>query len=51
MHDEVFLQETGRKVTSAEPLEAVAVFEGGVFAGSDKGVYEFKGDRLEPILS
>ena len=49
VRDEVFLQETGRKVASAEPLSAVAVFEGKVFAGSDKGLYELNGDKLEPV--
>ena len=47
--DEVFLQEVGRKVASAEPLSAVAVFEGKVYAGSEKGLYQLDGDRLAAV--
>ncbi len=46
--DGVFLQEIGRKVSSAEPLNAVASFAGNVYAGSDKGLYRLDGDELVP---
>jgi hypothetical protein len=47
--DAVYLQETGRKVPSAEPLKAVAVFEGKAYAGSEKGLARLDGEKLEPV--
>ena len=47
--DAVFLQEVGRQVTAAEPLNAVAVFDGTVYTGSDQGLYRLAGDQLEPV--
>ncbi|HUL51288.1 MAG TPA: hypothetical protein VLU94_01760, partial [Candidatus Nitrosotalea sp.] len=44
--DEVFLQEVGHKVQSEEPLNAIAVFEHKVYAGSSKGLYRLDEDRL-----
>jgi hypothetical protein len=36
-------------VASAEPLSAVAVFEGKVYAGSEQGLYQLDGDRLAAV--
>ncbi len=44
--DAVYLQETNRKISSAEPLNSVAVFAGRVCVGSDTGLYELNGDKL-----
>jgi len=49
VRDEVYLQETGRNVASAEPLNAVAVFKGKAFTSSDRGLYEPNGDNPEPV--
>lgn len=40
--DEVFLQEVGRQVPSADPLTAVAVREGVIFAGTAKGLFRLR---------
>ena len=44
--DDVFLDEVGRKITTAEPLVAVAFFNGKAYAGSDQGLYQLDGDAL-----
>ncbi len=46
IRDDVFLQEVGRQVVTAEPLTAVAVQEGQVFVGSAHGVAQLAGDKL-----
>jgi hypothetical protein len=47
--DEVFLQDVGRKITTGGPLNAVAVFDGKVYTGSDKGLFKLNGDKLDPV--
>ncbi|MBI3416217.1 MAG: hypothetical protein HY043_13055 [Verrucomicrobia bacterium] len=47
--DEVFLQETGRRIPAPEALEAVAIFNRKVFAGSSKGLYQLDSGRLLPV--
>jgi len=49
VRDDVYLQEVGRKVPSDEPLNAVAVFEQKVYAGSDKGLYWLNDEKLERV--
>jgi hypothetical protein len=46
--DDVFLQEIGRKVSAGEPLNAVAVFAGQAYVGSDKRLYQLEADKLNP---
>lgn len=48
-HDDVYLQESGRKIPTPEPLHAVVVFENTVFTGSDRGLARLNGDRLETL--
>src|SRR5947207_11721165 len=36
--DDVYLEEVGRKVATAEPLVAVGFFEGNAYAGSNRGL-------------
>jgi hypothetical protein len=47
--DDVFLQEVGRKVTTAEPLSSVAVLGNRVYAGSAAGLWELQGGKLAAI--
>ncbi|MHB8522511.1 MAG: hypothetical protein ACYDH9_17380 [Limisphaerales bacterium] len=47
--DNVYLQETGRKVTASAPLTSVAVYEGIVYAGSAKGLHQLKGNELVEV--
>ncbi len=47
--DEVYLQETGRKVLSQKPLTSVAVLEGKVYAGTASGLLELDGNELRPV--
>ena len=47
--DEVYLQETGRKVTTDFPLTSVAVFAGKVYAGSAKGLFWLKGPTFTEV--
>ena len=49
VRDEVFLQETGRRVIAPEALETVAVFDRKVFAGSSKGLYRLADGKLTPL--
>ena len=44
--DSVYLQEVNRQVLTADPLTALAVFGGQVYAGSEQGLRRFNGDRL-----
>ena len=44
--DEVYLQEVGRKIPTAQPLTSVASHAGRVFAGSEAGLLELKGQTL-----
>ncbi|MCF7763838.1 MAG: hypothetical protein K9N62_09200 [Verrucomicrobia bacterium] len=46
--DLVFLQETGRKVASSEPMVALAAFDGRIYAGSKTGLFTLDDDRLIP---
>ncbi|MFO0900923.1 MAG: hypothetical protein U0836_26135 [Pirellulales bacterium] len=46
--DEIFLQEMGRQIPSPTPLDAVAVFDGQVFAGTKDGLLRLQGDELAP---
>src|ERR1041384_1280294 len=47
--DEVYLQETGRKIPTTVPLTAVAVYEDKVYAGSAKGLHELRGNELADV--
>src|SRR5882672_7040793 len=44
--DQVYLQEIGRKVAASEPLTSVSVYEGTVYTGSTKGLYQLNGNEL-----
>lgn len=46
VRDEVFLQEVGSQVVTSDPLTAVAVYEGRVFAGTAKGLLHLEAERL-----
>ena len=46
VRDDVFLQEVGRQVVTAEPLTAVALHGSEVFIGSGKGVMRLVGGTL-----
>jgi hypothetical protein len=47
--DDVFLQEMGRQIAAPTPLEAVAVFDGQVYAGTKDGLLLLQGDALGPV--
>lgn len=47
--DTVYLQEVGRRFPNREPLTSVVAIEGGVFAGSSKGLYQLFDNGLGPI--
>lgn len=47
--DAVFWQEIGRQVATKTPLDAVAVYDGRVFAGSKEGLLLLEGDELRPV--
>src|ERR1041384_7131391 len=47
--DDVFLQEIGRQVATADPLRALAVFGGKLYAGSDTGLYELNKEQLSRV--
>ena len=47
--DDIFLQEVGRKVSSAVPLTAVALFENNVYAGSAQGLWRLESNRLAQV--
>lgn len=47
--DDVYLQETGRQIASAQPLTSVALFEGTVFAGGARGLLRLDGEMLQPV--
>ena len=47
--DEVYLQEVGRKVPTAQPLTSVAAHGGRVFAGSEAGLLELNGGTLARV--
>ena len=46
--DDVYLQEIGRKIPTTEPLTAVAVYDGQIYAGTDRGLLRLEGTRLVP---
>jgi len=46
--DDVYLQEIEGRLETKEPLLAVAVFEGALYAGSRRGVERLEGDALVP---
>jgi len=48
VEDKVYLQEVGRKIGTAEPVLAVAVLDGVLYAGSRQGVKRLEGDKLVP---
>ncbi len=50
MRDDVYLQEVGRQIASAEPLTAVAVFDDQVYAGSEQGLVRLDADQLAPVV-
>jgi hypothetical protein len=47
--DDVYLQESGRKISSKQPLAGVATLAGAVFAGASDGLYQLRGDELAPV--
>ena len=47
--DEVYLQEVGRKIPTTQPLTSVAIHGGQVFAGSETGLLELKGETLAAV--
>ncbi len=47
--DEVYSQESGWQVTTAGPIRTLAVFEGGLFAGSENGLSRLVADQLKPV--
>ena len=49
VRDDVYLQEVGRQVASAQPLTAVAVFDDQVYAGSKQGLLRLDADKLTPV--
>lgn len=44
--DDVFLQETGRSILTDTPINAVAVLDGELFAGTKEGVQKLQGDAF-----
>src|SRR5262245_37341675 len=51
LRDEVYLQETGRKIPTSIALTSVAVHEGKVYAGSSKGLHEIIGNRMADVAA
>ena len=49
LEDKLFLQETGHKVNSPEPLTAVAVINQTVFAGTAKGLLKLEGTEWRAV--
>ena len=47
--DNVFLQEIGSKVVTPEPLHAVEIFKGKLYAGSENGLFLLEDDQLRPV--
>lgn len=47
--DDVYLQETGRKIATSFPLTAVGARGEAVFAGSQEGLLELRGDNLVKV--
>lgn len=47
--DEPYLQETGLQVAHPEPVVALAVHAGTVFAGTARGLFQLDGSRLVPV--
>jgi len=47
--DDVFLQETGRKVSAPGPLTSVAVLANRVFTGSENGLFELRAGELSKV--
>jgi hypothetical protein len=47
--DKVFLQEIGHKVTTSFPITSLALHEGKLYAGSDKGLYHLAGNSLVEV--
>jgi len=44
--DDVYLQEVGRKIETKEPVRAVAVLDGVLYAGGERGVQRLEGGKL-----
>jgi len=49
--DEVYLQETGRNISTTVPMTSVAVYEGRIYAGSAKGLHELGGNELAEVAA
>lgn len=49
VRDAVYLQETGRQLPTEQPVFAVAVLDGVIYAGFGDGVRRVNGEALEPV--
>jgi len=49
VRDDVYLQEVGRQVGTAQPVLALAVYEGRLYAGFDDGLRTLDGDTFKDV--
>ena len=49
IRDSVYLQETGRKITTPQALTSLAVFENKLYAASSAGIAVLEGNQLIPL--
>ena len=49
IRDNMYLQEVGSKVVTSEPLRAVTIFEGALYAASNNGLFLLEDDKLQPV--